>query len=88
MTDCSPHPRGWPLLDAVRHPGQRLLPAPAGLVPAARIRGLAPCSRTRGVGPSYPMDSSAARRIFRPTRLGSPVAGYASLPQRPQPRRR
>ncbi len=51
---CSPHPRGWSLETRSDGSSQRLLPAPAGMVPAhhrgAAHRSAAP--RTRGDGPT------------------------------------
>ncbi len=51
---CSPHPRGWSHGLLLRGGRQRLLPAPAGLVPSSpagrTARPSAP--RTRGVGPA------------------------------------
>ncbi|SEM21231.1 hypothetical protein SAMN05414137_120182 [Streptacidiphilus jiangxiensis] len=52
-TACSPRPRGWSLDQAGCSVAHRLLPAPAGMVPAFRTcsAGLRSAPRARGDGP-------------------------------------
>ncbi len=60
---CSPHPRGWSLLAMRVQQTERLLPAPAGMVPPPSdwtpLRDPAP--RTRGDGPMGPCRVSSRR---------------------------
>ncbi|BCM71190.1 hypothetical protein EASAB2608_06524 [Streptomyces sp. EAS-AB2608] len=61
VTVCSPHPRGWSLVGQFASRLAVLLPAPAGMVPAARpaARTRTPAPRTRGDGPA-PASTSRA----------------------------
>ncbi len=54
VVGCSPRPRGWSLLGAEEGADQQLLPAPAGMVPAATCAstGRRAAPRARGDGPS------------------------------------
>ncbi len=51
---CSPHPRGWSREHLRVAQDEQLLPAPAGMVPAAEVAAYRdkPAPRTRGDGPS------------------------------------
>ncbi|SEC10117.1 hypothetical protein SAMN05428943_1031 [Streptomyces sp. 2314.4] len=71
---CFPHPRGWSQVHLVQEFGGRLLPAPAGLVPAYRLPtlGVAAAPRTRGVGPSLAAVSRLAVRCSPHPRGWSP----------------
>ncbi|AIS02463.1 hypothetical protein SGLAU_32655 (plasmid) [Streptomyces glaucescens] len=62
IVSCSPRPRGWSHPEALPEPGAILLPAPAGMVPRADLRGcrLTTAPRARGDGPSGPPKSSAS----------------------------
>ncbi|AIS02462.1 hypothetical protein SGLAU_32650 (plasmid) [Streptomyces glaucescens] len=55
-SSCSPRPRGWSSKAAGQVPDPRLLPAPAGMVPASRTARAERCTapRARGDGPSLP----------------------------------
>ncbi len=72
---CSPHPRGWSQRRSGRVTASQLLPAPAGMVPAARPAASCstPAPRTRGDGPRFRRPVNAARACSPHPRGWSPV---------------
>ncbi|RLV78575.1 hypothetical protein D3C57_109360 [Streptomyces rapamycinicus NRRL 5491] len=64
--DCSPHPRGWSLASVQSLVETKLLPAPAGMVPATTRTTLptGPAPRTRGDGPEAITQANEAMNCF------------------------
>ncbi|AKZ59529.1 hypothetical protein SAM23877_6484 [Streptomyces ambofaciens ATCC 23877] len=87
---CSPHPRGWSPRPRSSGRDRRLLPAPAGMVPAwaGSFRWSGPAPRTRGDGPSE-WTQEAADLLCSPHPQGwSQVHGRQHRGRVPAPRTR